>query len=280
MSNLKIIDRQPFEDLFEMSSGYVLDPHLTNQTFQSFIAESVKKDIYADDYTTYGNSKAKRLRAFWDIESDRLVAKVLSDLLDFWEYKNSDPTANQVRIVRRCREIISRLAGEPVTPASAVTEEQFLKRDFSDVSIQKVQIEASLIPILDSRLQEAIRSLQANCPLSAVFMCGSVFEGLLLGVALADPKSFNQAASAPRDNGGKVKQFPEWTLAQFIDVSHELGFLKLDVKKFCHALREFRNFIHPYQQMSSQFAPDKHTAEICLQVLKAAIASLSGTRNT
>ena len=25
MSNLKTIDRQPFEDLFEMSGGYVLD---------------------------------------------------------------------------------------------------------------------------------------------------------------------------------------------------------------------------------------------------------------
>jgi len=30
--------------------------------------------------------------------------------------------------------------------------------------------------------------------------------------------------------------------------------------------------------MSSQFKPDKHTAEICLQVLKAAIASLSDER--
>jgi len=35
---------------------------------------------------------------------------------------------------------------------------------------------------------------------------------------------------------------------------------------------------HPYQQMSSQFEPDKHTAEICLQVLRAAIACLSGER--
>jgi hypothetical protein len=109
-------------------------------------------------------------------------------------------------------------------------------------------------------------------------MCGSVLEGLLLGVALADPKRFNQAASAPTDNAGKVKQFPEWSLAQFIDVSCELGFLKLDVKKFSHALRDFRNFIHPYQQLSSRFEPDRHTAEICIQVLKAAIASLSGKR--
>jgi hypothetical protein len=109
-------------------------------------------------------------------------------------------------------------------------------------------------------------------------MCGSVLEGLLLGMALANPKSFNQAASAPKDYTGKNKQFPEWTLAQMIDVSCELGYLKLDVKKFGHALRDFRNYIHPYQQMSSRFAPDEHTAAICIQVLRAAIASLGGGR--
>ena len=95
---------------------------------------------------------------------------------------------------------------------------------------------------------------------------------------MQNPRSFNQAASAPKDKDGKVRPFQDWSLAQFIDAAHSLGLLKLDVKKFGHALRDFRNYIHPYQQMASGFAPDEHTAEICLQVLKAAIASLSGDR--
>jgi hypothetical protein len=278
MSSLHIIDRQPFEDLFDMSSGYVLNPHLTNQTFQSFIAESAGKDIYASQYAKYGDSKAKRLRAFWDIESDQLVGKVLSGLVDLWQYKNPEPTARQRATVDRCRDITARLLGKSPASSPEITEEQFLNRDFSEVAINKVPIEASLIPILDSRLQEAVRSLNSNCPLSTVFMCGSVLEGLLLGMALANPKRFNQALSAPKDIAGKVRQFPDWTLAHLIDVSCELGLLKLDVKKFSHALRDFRNYIHPYQQLSSQFVPDRHTAQICLQVLKAAIASLSGHR--
>ena len=57
MSNLKTIDRQPFENLLEMGGGYVLD--LTNQMFAAFIAESVSKEIYADKYAKYGDSKAK-----------------------------------------------------------------------------------------------------------------------------------------------------------------------------------------------------------------------------
>ena len=34
--------------------------------------------------------------------------------------------------------------------------------------------------------------------------------------------------------------------AQLIDVGCEVGVLKLDIKKFSHGLRDFRNYIHPY----------------------------------
>lgn len=46
-----------------MSGGYVLD--LSNRTFEEFILDSVKIDIYdkKDDY--HSGSKANRLRAFW-----------------------------------------------------------------------------------------------------------------------------------------------------------------------------------------------------------------------
>ena len=72
---------------------------------------------------------------------------------------------------------------------------------------------------------------------------------------------------------------PDPTLvSQLIDVACEIGFLKIDVKKFSHALRDFRNYIHPYQQFSSKFTPDSHTAKICFQVLKAAIADLNSER--
>jgi hypothetical protein len=39
-------------------------------------------------------------------------------------------------------------------------------------------------------------------------------------------------------------------------------------------MRDFRNYIHPYQQLSSNFDPDEHTAKMCLQVLNAVISDL------
>ena len=48
---------------------------------------------------------------------------------------------------------------------------------------------------------------------------------------------------------------------KFINVAYEIGLLKLDVQKLSHGLRDFRNYIHPYQQMASGFKPDEHTAQ-------------------
>ena len=273
MSSLKTLEKEPFEDLLRMSTGYVL--HFTNATFASLFEESVGKDIYDDRYLKHGDSKAKRLRAFWETEDDEVVGKVLGELLDIWEYKNPEPNAGQKATLLRCRDTVGRLLGNKA--AQPETEDQFLRRDLRGVSIHKVRIERTLLPILESRFQEATRALAANAPLAAIFMCGSVLEGLLLGTALAHPREFNQARGSPKDDTGKVKPFQEWKLSQFIDVSCELGYLRLDVKKFSHALRDFRNYIHPYQQMTTQFTPDAHTAEICMQVLRAAVASLSKT---
>jgi len=53
------------------------------------------------------------------------------------------------------------------------------------------------------------------------------------------------------------------------------GSISLDVKKFSHALREFRNLIHPYQQMAVNTFPDKDTCEISWLVVQAAVNDLA-----
>jgi hypothetical protein len=97
----------------------------------------------------------------------------------------------------------------------------------------------------------------------------------LHGAANANQKEFNQADAAPKDDAGKVLPFRRWNLAALIDAACGIGLLKLDVKKFSHALREFRNYIHPYEQNASGFTPDQDTARICLQVFRAAVNQLS-----
>ena len=274
MSSLKLLERECFEELFGMGGGYVMD--FSNRTFSAFIRESADVDIYTDKYADNGDSKAKRLRALIELEEDSIVGKALSELLEYWRYKTPQPTAKEASLLERANQVVERLIGRRVQPKDSGNE--FLKKDFGAVSLRKIPSVGPLGSILEYRLAEAMRCLHAEAPLAVIFHCGSILEGLLLGVASANPQQFNQAPNSPKDKAGQVKQFHEWTLAQFIDVSCEVGHLKLDVKKFSHALRDFRNYIHPYEQMSARFNPDKYTAEICLQVLKAAIASLSGQR--
>lgn len=274
MSSLKAIEKKVFEDLFGMASGYLLD--FSNNTFAEFFRETANIDIYAQKYDFNGDSKAKRLRAFWEAEPDAVVGRVLAGLLEVWQYNASrNGQTGDSPQYKHAVGIVARLTGKQPDPV--VTEQEFLHRKYQNISIKNLSIDPNLLPVLESRLVEAQHCL-TSAPLATIFLCGSILEGILLGVALQSPKEFNQSPNSPKDKDNKVKPFHEWSLAQFIDVAHGLGALKLDVKKFSHELRDFRNYIHPYQQLASKFTPDKHTAEICLQVLKAAIADISGGR--
>jgi hypothetical protein len=275
LSTLKILERASLEELFGMGSGYVLD--FSNRTFSEFVREAARVDIYSEKYSINGDSKARRLRAFMEIESDSAVGKLIEELLEYWRYVTPQPTDQQLALSLSVSQIAERLLGKSTRPKDSGKD--FLEKDFGTLSLQKIPSVGPLAPILEARLSEAMRCLKADSPLAVIFHCGSILEGLLLSVASAHSQKFNMAPNSPKNREGNVKRFHEWTLAQLIDVACELDHLKLDVKKFGHALRDFRNYIHPYEQMSSRFNPDKHTAEICLQVLKAAIASLSGQRN-
>lgn len=157
----------------------------------------------------------------------------------------------------------------------AVNEEDFINQEFDEISIYELNLDGIISDILNSRIQEIKANIKGNAPLSAIVLIGSSLEGILLGFASKNPKDFNQTNVAPKDKEGKVKSFHEWSLSNFIDVANEIGLLKEDVKKFSHTVRDFRNYIHPYEQISKNFNPDIHTAKLCWNVLKVAMIQLS-----
>lgn len=276
MATLSGLDRRKLEDALNMGGGYVLD--FSNRTFSEFFTDFAGINIYDAKYAVRGDSKANRLRAFWSIEPDPLVGRVVLELINHWRYlERQAGRAPSTSIEEEITVIARRLMGE--RPAAQTTEDDFLKQNFGDVRLSQLQVEPAAIPVLEARYAEVRACLAAKAPLSVIFMCGSILEGALLGAAQRNPKAFNQAPNSPKDDQGKVKPFQHWRLADFIDVACTVGLLDPDVKKFGHALRDFRNYIHPYQQMATKFSPDEHTSHICVQVLKAAIADLSTIRS-
>lgn len=137
-------------------------------------------------------------------------------------------------------------------------------------------LEPGVGEILQKRWEESQRCIDAEAYLSATIIMGSMLEGLLLGVCQRNPKVANQSLSAPKNREtGKVKPFTDWKLSEMIDVAHQVEWLGLDVKKFSHALREFRNLIHPYEQMMTRMNPDSDTCQISWFVVQAAVNDLA-----
>src|SRR5216683_49956 len=102
MSDLTFVEKKKFEQFLGMASGYVLD--FSNRTFQEFIMESTGRDIYDPRYEYGSGSKANRLRAFWQKEDNKLVGKLMKEMLDI-----SDDTGPTKEV---CRLIVARLLGQ------------------------------------------------------------------------------------------------------------------------------------------------------------------------
>ena len=72
IAKFEIQEKKILEKFLGMDSGYVLN--FSNRTFSDFFVENFKINIYDDKYADRGESKAKRLRTFWEKESNSLVA--------------------------------------------------------------------------------------------------------------------------------------------------------------------------------------------------------------
>lgn len=99
MSTLRMLERDCIEALFGMGSGYVMV--FSNRTFAEFFRESARVDIYSDKYAGQGDWKAKRLRAFIEVEMDAAVGKVLADLFEYWRYKTPHPETKDQALAER-----------------------------------------------------------------------------------------------------------------------------------------------------------------------------------
>ena len=113
MADLRFTERRVFEELFEMGGGFVCD--FSNRTFAEFVVDATGIDIRHQKYEANGTSKANRLRTFWQLEDNRVVAKLLDEMFNYdetgWVQPNSASPADKEALLAKGREIIERLKG-------------------------------------------------------------------------------------------------------------------------------------------------------------------------
>lgn len=265
MSDLKMYEKTIFEKLFDRG-GYVLD--FSDATFAEFFREN-NINIEAEKYHKNGRSKMKRLRAFWEIEPNKIVGNVLDELLKYanniGEISHEDNT--------KALQVVNRLLGKNTANHSNY-KELFPDDDLLHIDISKLNLDQAFNQVIKSRLNEIREIRKRQAPLATIFLCGSILEGILLDVACANLAPFNKSKSAPKDEG-KNKLMNKWGLEDLINVSHEIGLIDLSIKEFSKSLKGFRNYIHPREQIAKRFDPNMETADICCRVLIATISQLN-----
>ena len=275
MASLTAADTQRLEDILDIRSGYVLK--FTDLTFGQLF-DRYDIDIYSDRYETYGTSKGKRLRAFLEQGPDLLVGKVLFEMLGAYEaICDSKPHMMKPKIYEACCKIATRLCGKAPNADSAADGE-FPDKEFEMPDVQKLPVDPAVVKIIQARLAEARACLRAGAYLSPIILWGSILEAVLLGATQQEQKRFYSSPSSPKKKDGGAKPLQEWSLMELINVASNVGLLKTDAQCFSQVLRDFRNYIHPAQQAKSGFAPDKHTAKLCLVAFKTALADVAGER--
>jgi hypothetical protein len=140
MTTLKYGEKNDFEALFGMRTGYVLD--FTNRQFREFVLDSVRLDI--ENPTIGGNgSKAVRLRHFWDSQPDHVVGRLLKYLVE------RAPDGNDM-LRKRCIVAAERLSKSAVVHDADVITELSGLEDFEQLaagirdSIEKNEPETGL----------------------------------------------------------------------------------------------------------------------------------------
>jgi len=127
MSDLLASEKRKLEKLLQMGGGYVLD--FNNRTFAEFVDEKVRRNIDDPLYDNGSNSKAQRLRKFWDTEPNQLVGRLL-DALIYHRCEGQAFSAETRALQDDCLRIAFRLKSTPSVAEADVFSAPVDDRDF------------------------------------------------------------------------------------------------------------------------------------------------------
>lgn len=126
--------------------------------------------------------------------------------------------------------------------------------------------DAALARVLDDYYRQTQKAAAADSSLGVVVGCGSVVEGVLTWALVQRRDDAMRSARAPRKQG-QAPPIEQWGLAHLIDVSVDLEIIGKTAKQAAWAVKDFRNFIHPYNVLQQSARPDQALAMNALSAL-------------
>jgi hypothetical protein len=133
-------------------------------------------------------------------------------------------------------------------------------RDFSYVQ------DFGLRKVLERDYTEIQRAYIAQCWKSVIILSGSAIEAILLATLLdcmkSDPKRAASASKVP-----SKPDLSKWDLSDLIDVCIELDLVSQGVEKLSHSVRQYRNLVHPGNEIRDKLVFGQEEARIAIEVL-------------
>jgi hypothetical protein len=138
------------------------------------------------------------------------------------------------------------------------------KRTFAFIS------DSSLRKIIERDYSEIQRAFIAQCWKSVLILSGGAIEAILTDLLKNNEATALTAKSAPKGN-----DITHWDLSQLIRVAVELQLVSTSIEKLSHSLREYRNLVHPGNEIRNNLLFDAEEARIAIEVLNIVQRDLS-----
>ncbi len=116
--------------------------------------------------------------------------------------------------------------------------------------------------ILKRDYVELGRASIASCWKSVIILAGGAIEAILIDLLLQHESAAKTASKAPKKN-----DIREWDLADLINVCVERRLVSPGVERLSHSVREYRNLVHPGNEIRTGLTFDMEEAKIAIEVL-------------
>lgn len=207
------------------------------------------------------------------------TVKVLERLCDPVEYDEGARAAEIVRnevneVLKPEGLVVSLVSGRPVVAELAADGSATRHAAPSDLErrLSHLVQDQKALEILLARAAETEICESNGAYVFAVIGIGSFIEGLLYSVLIERDIDLRDHGVA-RANG-KRTPLSMVGLKELVDIAHHKGWVQVDAKDFLNTVRDYRNFVHPRQQLERELTPDRDTVMMCWGPVHAVLNDL------
>lgn len=202
-----------------------------------------------------------RWKALEEFGKDEHVKQCIFLRVEDYRGTNNDTIVKKVKLLQEDNKVNdSDIYKQPI-------EEKIDLPTFDFIKIEKLR------QVLIRDYNEIIKCKNNACWKSVIILSGSSIEAILFDLLKQNERNAMTASAAPKSKG-KVLPVEKWRLNSLIDTAWSLKLINKSVTALSHSAKEFRNLVHPIEEIKGNYKLEKEEAENAFLILKTLIRDL------